>query len=264
MKIFLNNKFVEANKAKVSVLEQGYQYGYGVYDTLRTYNGEISNIDAHLKRLFDSARKINLEMPLSREEIKDAVDKLIEINNIKNNKIKIMVAKGIEKPTVSIVFSDMNKYKHILYERGVSVITTEYQRTLPDVKSMNYLSCLLALQEAKKKNAFEALLVDNEQRITEGSFSNLFIVKNDFLITAKNNILRGITRDIVLKLAKKIFRRIILRNPSKEEIYGVDEAFLSVTTGEIIPISKIDNRKIKLGRYTKIIADKYKEHIKNA
>jgi branched-chain amino acid aminotransferase len=264
MKIFLNNKFVKASKAKISILEQGYQYGYGVFDTLRTYNGKISNIDAHLKRLYNSAKKINLEIPLSKKEIKNDVNKLIKKNDIKNKKIKIMVAKGIKKSTISIVFSNMNKYEPIIYKKGVSVITTKYQRTLPDIKSMNYLPCLLAIEESKKKNAFEALLIDNNQKITEGTFSNLFIVKNDKLITAKDNVLKGITRHIVLKLAKPIFKKIVLKNLSKEEIYKADEAFLSVTTGEIIPISSIDNRKIKIGKYTKIIADKYKKHIKNA
>src|SRR3989344_6912066 len=111
MKVFLNGKFVEPRKAKISVLEQGYQYGYGVYDTLRTYHGKISNIDAHLKRLFDSARKVHLEMPLSKAKIRNAVDTLIKVNKITDQRIKIMVAKGIKKPTVSIIFSDLGAYK---------------------------------------------------------------------------------------------------------------------------------------------------------
>src|SRR3989344_1255711 len=264
MKVFLNGKFVEPRKAKISVLEQGYQYGYGVYDTLRTYHGKISNIDAHLKRLFDSARKVHLEIPLSKSDIRNAVDAVIKVNKIKDKKIKIMVAKGLQKPTVSIIFSGLDAYGQSIYKKGVSVITTAYQRAVPEIKSMNYLPCILALQEARRKKAFEALLIDNKQNVTEGTFSNIFIVKNQSLMTAKDHILKGITREIVLKISKKIFRKIILKNPSKTEIYNADEAFLSVTTGEIIPIARIDAKKLKRGIYTKIIADKYKAYIKNA
>jgi len=264
MKIFLNNKFVDAKGAKVGVLDYGYQYGYGVFDTLRTYDGKISNIDAHLKRLFKSAKKVGIKVPISKSDIKRNIEKLIKINKIKNKKIKIMVSKGVKENTISIVYSDMKKYSSLVYKKGVSVVTTNYKRVLPEVKSMNYLSCLLALQEAKKKKAFEALLVDNKQKITEGTFSNFFIVKNNCLITSKNNILKGITRDIVLKISRGVFKKIILRNLSKNDIYKADEAFLSVTTGEIIPVSKIDGMKIKLGKDTLLLAKIYKEYIKNA
>jgi branched-chain amino acid aminotransferase len=156
----------------------------------------------------------------------------------------------------------MDKYTPDLYKKGISVITTNYQRALPEVKSMNYLPCILALKQAKKKKVFEALLIDNNCKITEGTFSNLFIVRNDTLITAKDNILNGITRNIVLKLAKPVFKKIILKNLMKTEIYKAEEAFLAVTTGEIIPITKIDGHKIKLGKYTKLLMAKYKEYIK--
>lgn len=249
MKVYIDGKFYSEDKAKISVLDYGVLYGYGVYTTVRIYNGKPFLLDEQLKKIIKSGKFLKMKMPTAGK-IRKATLKTIEENKLENGTIRIQVSKGA-KPCLVVIPGKIKVDKEI-YENGVRVITIKAQRIMPEVKSTNCIPAILARNIAKRRRAYQALLVDKEGFVREGSNSNVFFIKNNVLFTPEKGILKGETREVVLKLARKIMK-VNFTEIKKENIYAADECFLTHTRGEVVPVVKIDNKKIgggKPGRIT--------------
>ena len=259
MQVFLNNKFYPKEKAKVSIFDHGFLYGDGIFETLRTYNRKVFKVEEHVWRLFHSAKLINLQIPLSKAEIKNAIILAVKKNNAKDAYVRITISRGVGdigytakcEPNVVIIVKELKPYPKEIFEKGVSIITYEAERFLPKVKSTNCLPLVLAKNKAERKKCFEAILADNSEFITEGTVSNVCFVKKNILYANSGNMLEGITRQVVMGLAKK-FIEVIETKIKKSEIYDFDECFLTSTISEIVPVVKIDEVKIGNGLPGKI------------
>ncbi len=253
MYIFINGKFYNEKDANISVFDHGFLYGDGIFETLITYNSKVFKIDEHLERLFHSAKLIDLKIPLTEYEIKKAIYLAIRKNRLNDAYIRVTISRGEGKlgylskcvPNVVIIAKKFIPYPKRMYEKGISAATCNAERILPEVKST---SCLpLVVARLKTKGHFEAFLSNRNGNITEGTISNIFFVKGNILYTPKENILWGITRGIIVKIAKKIGIQIKETRIKKSEIYSFKECFLANTLVEVMPVVKINGKKIGNG-----------------
>ncbi len=253
MQIFINGKFYNKKDATISVFDHGFLYGDGIFETLRAYNGKVFKIDEHIERLFHSAKLINLKIPLTKPEIKEATYLAIRKNRLNDAYVRITISRGEGKlgylskcvPNIVIMAKKFIPYQKRMYEDGVSAATYNAERILPEVKST---SCLpLVVARIKTKGYFEAFLVDSNGNITEGTVSNVFFVKGNILYTPKENILWGVTRGIIEKTAKKAGIQIKEAIINKSSIYSFKECFLANTLVELMPVVKINNKKVGNG-----------------
>ncbi|MCM8804048.1 MAG: branched-chain-amino-acid transaminase [Candidatus Omnitrophica bacterium] len=267
--IYLNDKFVPEEEAKISVFDHGLLYGDGVFEGLRSYNGKIFKLDEHLIRLYKSGKAIALEIPLKFEELKKAVIETVKRNNLKDSYIRIVVTRGIgdlgldprkcKHPTIFIIASHIQLYPDSLYEKGIDLITVPTRRNLneavnPAIKSLNYLNNILAKIEATNVGATEGLILNQYGYVSECTGENIFIVKNNSLITPpiSAGALEGITRKVVIDIGVNIGLQIKEENLTRYDIYTSDECFLTGTAAEIVPVVKVDGRIIGDGKPGKI------------
>lgn len=257
---FLNGQFVNLENARVSINDRGFQFGDGIYEVIRTYQGRIFHLDEHLKRFEKSAREIDLPLPFSRPEMKKSIEEACLKSGYPMAKIYVQMTRGEAershafpagiKPTFIMTVLKLSPFPPALKASGVEMITTEDLRWgRCDIKSLNLLPNVLAQQKAKKAGVYEALMVRNG-KVTEGSISNFFMVKNEAVATPplSSFILPGVTRDLVLDIARSLKIKVIEKDIPAEEIYRADEVFLSGTTIEIAPVVKIDGKPISNGR----------------
>ncbi|MBI5664086.1 MAG: aminotransferase class IV [Nitrospirae bacterium] len=278
--IYLNNKLVDRDRAIISVFDHGFLYGDGVYETLRAYDGVVFMFDEHLARLFRSASLIDLSIPMSGDAIKKAVYKTVKANGLEEAVIRITVSRGpgpvgldpalCPEPTFVIFAARFRKYPEQFYRKGVSIAIADtrrnYSRALdPRIKSLNFLNNIQAKIEAKKKGAYEAVMLNYRGYIAEGTISNIFFIKDKVLCTPspKTGILDGITRRIILEAAREL--KIETREGSfrPRDIQGAHEAFISNTTMEVMPVSGIIGLK-KFpgpGDITKLLRKAYKKKV---
>lgn len=270
---YLNGKIIPQAKAGVKLNDLGLLRGYGVFDFLRTYNGQPFLFKEHLIRLKNSAQILNLKLPLSQIKLKEVIKKLLTKNKFKESVIRIVVTGGSasdgltynpKQTTLFILVGKCHQYPTSWYLRGVKLITHEYQRQIPRVKVLNYASAIALQDKRKKAGASEILYISNGY-LLEGTMSNFFIFKGDILITPRDNILFGTTRNLVIKLAQKEFK-IEQRRIFKKELRSATEAFITSTTIEILPVVKIDNQLIgngKVGKNTAYLRDLFRQYTKN-
>ncbi|MBI4685571.1 MAG: aminotransferase class IV [Nitrospirae bacterium] len=284
MNIYLNNRIVPASDAKVSVFDHGFLYGDGIYETMRAYNGAVFMLDAHIKRFFRSASMIELDIMRKRDSIKKAIYKTLSANSLKEAYVRLTVSRGhgaigldpalCKKPTFIIIAQELRQYPAVYYEKGVSLTIAKTRRNLkeainPQIKSLNFLNNILAKIEAKKKNAYEAVMLNAKGYLTEGTICNVFFVakekNSEVLCTPSTDcgILDGITRNIILDLAKKNGIAIKEGKFTKKNLYNASEVFITNTTMEVMPVSKIDNKKYASGYITKLLGTAYKEKVKS-
>lgn len=260
--IYIDGKFYEKENAKISVFDHGFLYGDGVFEGMRAYNGKIFGLDDHIKRLFDSAHYIHLEIPMSEDDLKKAVYETLKVNGLNDAYIRLVVSRGVgdlgldprkcPKPTVIIIAKLWGAMYGNLYATGIKVVTTSTRRIPSEcldvkAKTLNYLNNILAKIETFGQNADEGLMLDMQGFASEGTGDNIFIVKDNVIITPGSNssILLGITRKTVMAIADKLKIKFEERNLTLFEVYNADEAFMTGTAAEIIPIREIDGRKIK-------------------
>lgn len=282
MHVYLNTKIVPLSDATVSVLDHGFLYGDGIYETMRAYDGTVFMIDEHIKRLFRSASLIKLDIKRTKKEISSAIYKTLEANSLKNAYIRLTVSRGYgpigldpalcKEPTFVIIANEFKDYPDVYYKKGVRLIISSVRRNLkeavnPQIKSLNFLNNILAKIEAKEKKAYEALMLNADDYLTEGTISNLFFVlkgkRESVLCTPSLNcgILDGITRKIVIESALNKGIKIKEGMFRKKDIYSADEVFITNTTMEIMPVSKVDNVKYYIGNITRILAMEYKKKV---
>ena len=278
--IFLNNRLVRKDKAMISVFDHGFLYGDGIYETVRAYNGIVFMLDEHIKRLYRSASLIQLAIDKNADAIKKAVYQTLRANRLSEAVIRITVSRGpgpagldpelCKKPTFVIFASKFRNYPERCYVNGVKISIVRTRRNIitalnPQIKSLNFLNNVLAKIEAKKENAFEALMLNYRGYLAEGTVSNVFFIKKNSLYTPglTVGILDGITRKAVLHIARECGFKIMQGQFRKNAIYGAEEVFLSNTTMEIMPVSHVDAVRIstKAGKMTKMLHLAYQQKV---
>ncbi|HDN86481.1 MAG: branched-chain amino acid aminotransferase [Candidatus Omnitrophota bacterium] len=280
MKIYLNGKLVPKEEAKVSVLDHGFLYGDGVFEGVRAYNCVVFKLREHIRRLFESAHSIMLEIPMSEKEMISAVVKTLKANKLKDAYIRIVVSRGEGdlgldpkkcrgNETVVIIADKISLYPKEIYEKGMAIITVPTIRNLPEalnpqIKSLNYLNNILAKIEAINAGYQEALMLDHLGYVAECTGDNIFVVKREQFYTPPQcmGTLRGITRDTVLEIARKLKIPTHEHVLTRHELYISEECFLTGTAAEIVPVVEVDGRKIgngKPGKLTKLIMKEFKK-----
>ena len=265
LKIYLDGSLVPEDQAKVSVFDHGLLYGDGVFEGIRVYNGKVFRHREHIDRLYNSAKAILLDIPMSREEMMAAVEETIAANEGRHPYIRLVVTRGVgtlgldpykcAEPQVIIIYDDIALYPPELYERGLEVVTSvtmqkHPQSLSPRIKSLNYLNNILAKVECVQAGAAEALMLNQEGFVAECTGDNIFIVADGALLTPPTSagILKGITRQVVFDLAAEMAVSALEQNIARYDIYSADECFLTGTAGEIIPVVKVDGRTIGGGK----------------
>jgi D-alanine transaminase len=257
---FLNGRFMPLAQALVSVEDRGFQFGDGVYEVVRTYHGVPFQLDAHLARLERSAKAIGLAMPYQAKDWRGFVAEGLKQGGYEDSKVYIQVTRGVAPrdhvfpaaaiPTVVMTVRTMRPLDAALRATGVGVITMEDPRWgRCDIKSVNLLPNVMAKQRAKEAGAFEAIFV-HDGRVTEGAVSNVMVVRNGRLFTAPEGprILSGVTRAVVLTLARKEGLAVEERSVSLEDLQTADEVLLTGTTVEVLPVVRVDGKPIGAGQ----------------
>lgn len=264
IQIYVDGKFYNKEEAKVSVFDHGLLYGDGVFEGTRAYNGRIFQFDEHINRLYDSAKVIALEIPLTKEEMKEAHLATLRRNNLKNAYIRTVVTRGIgdlgldprkcAKASVIIIADEITLYPQELYDKGLKVITVPTRRNMPEtvnpmIKSLNYLNNIMAKIEANLAGVSEAIMLNQEGYVAECTGDNIFVIKDKTIVTpaASFGALKGITRGVVMKLATEIGLEVRENALTRYDVYVADECFLTGTAAEVIPVVEVDGRKIADG-----------------
>jgi len=265
LKIWLNDKLVDQADAKISVFDHGLLYGDGVFEGIRVYNRKAFELNAHLRRLYESAKTIRLEIPMTVHELSAAIEKTVQANNIVNGYIRLVVTRGqgtlglnpfiCTQPQLFIIADNIQLYPKKLYEKGLRVISATTVRNHPlsippQAKSLNYLNNTLAKIEALDNNVPEAIMYNHLGYVAEATGDNVFIVRDGVIYAppSEAGALGGITRDLVIKLAKKENLQVVEKNLTRFDLYNCDEFFLTGTAAEVIGIVEIDGRTIGDGR----------------
>jgi branched-chain amino acid aminotransferase len=263
--VYLNDKFVPQEEAVVSVFDHGFLYGDGVYETLRAYRGRVFQLAEHLARLERSASRIQLHLPVSLERLTDLVRESLSRNQLQEAYLRITVSRGAgeigldpalcKSPTLVILAKPFQPYPESLYADGVSVIVAKTRRNLPEalppqVKSLNFLNNILAKMEAKAAGAHEALMLNHQGELTEGTTSNMFVVQRGRVRTpaVECGILNGITRGLVLQLASELGIPSEETRLTVDDLLRADECFLTNTTQEVLPVTRVNGTMIGNGR----------------
>ena len=252
---YLNGKYVALDQACLPLNDLGIVRGYGVFDFLRTYNGVPFKLREHVQRLQNSAKLIGLSLPWSTEEIEAIAQDTLEQNNLPEANIRIVVTGGsstdfitpLGQPSLLVLVTPVSEYPSEYYRQGIKVITVQIERSIPTAKSLNYISAIGALQQAKLTNAVEALYINQQGHVLEGTTTNFFVFRGSQLITPKDNVLNGITRNVVLELAENRFE-IVEQPIYYSELSSCDEAFITATNKEIMPVIQVDELPISQGK----------------
>ena len=264
MKIYLNGELVPESEAKISVFDHGLLYGDGVFEGIRSYSGRILELEAHIERLFDSAKAIALDIPMTRAELMAAVALTCRENGTRDGYIRLVVTRGVgtlglnpylcKTPQVIIIAADIQLYPKELYRDGLRIVTVGTQRNLPEavsprIKSLNYLNNVLAKIEAINNGCMEAVMLNAQGAVAEATGDNIFAIRGRTLRTppVSEGILEGITRDVVMRLAARAGLDVRETRMSRYDLYTADEVFLTGTAAEVIGVVNIDRRQIGEG-----------------
>ena len=270
LQIYLDGQLVPARDAKISVYDHGFLYGDGVFEGLRIYNRRIFRHDAHIERLYRSAKAIWLTPPLSKAEMKAATEQTVAANKIDNGYIRAIFSRGFgdlgldprkcPQPTTVIIADTIKLYPPEIYTEGMDVITVSTRRNRPDVlspqiKSLNYLNNIMAKIECIRAGVPECIMLNANGMVSECSADNIFIIHEDLrghreLRTPpiSSGALEGITRDAVIELAQQEGLKVAERELTLFDLYNAREAFLTGTAAEVVPVTRIDMREIGDGK----------------
>ena len=260
--IYINGEFYPRSEAKISVYDHGFLYGDGVFEGIRAYDGIVFKLREHIDRLYDSAKAIMLEIPMSKKEMIDAVLETLRKNNLRDAYIRLVVTRGVGdlgldprkcgKPNVIIIAEPiLTLYKKEAKLKGLSLIISSVRRdrvdaTTHQIKSLNYLNSILAKIEAIAAGADDAIMLDERGFVAETSSTNIFLVKNGKIITPppSTGALPGVTRNFVMELAKRLGYLVEERDVTPFELLTADEVFMTGTGAEIVPVTRIAGRII--------------------
>jgi branched-chain amino acid aminotransferase len=263
--IYIDGNFLPESEAKISVFDHGLLYGDGIFEGIRFYNGRVFRLEEHLDRLWDSARSICLEIPVTQQEMTEALLETIRQNDLREGYIRLIVTRGVgnlglnpaqcKKPSVIIIAATIALYPREVYENGLTVVTCATRRTNPGalnpaVKSLNYLNNVMARIEANLAGADEALMLNDAGNVAECTADNVFVVKRGQIFTPpiSAGALRGITRSVVFEIAAETGIKISETDITRHDVFIADECFLTGTAAELIPVVKADGRTIGTGK----------------
>ncbi|MEM6506571.1 MAG: branched-chain-amino-acid transaminase [Planctomycetota bacterium] len=262
--VWLDGALVPAEQATISVMDHGVLYGDGVFEGIRSYSGRVLKLKTHLDRFFESAKAIRMDLPYSAEELATAVRETLAANDRADGYIRLAATRGVGSmglnpflsptPSVFVITCELKMYPQELYDNGMKVITSSVIRNhpaalSPRIKSNNYLNNILAKIEAIDAGCLEAVMLNAQGNVTECTGDNIFIAKHGRLLTPPLHagILEGITRNIVIDLAKQHGIEVVETDLTKHDLYTADEMLLTGTGAEVIAVTEIDNRKIGYG-----------------
>jgi branched-chain amino acid aminotransferase len=263
--IYISGKFYPQEDAKISVFDHGLLYGDGVFEGLRSYSGKVFRLEEHIRRLYESAKAIWLEIPMSPDEMSDAVNEAVHVNKIDDGYIRLVVTRGAgtlgldpnrcSNPQVIIIADTISLYPRELYEKGLEIISVSVQRNhpaalSPRIKSLNYLNNILAKIEGIQAGCIEALMLNHKGEVAECTGDNIFLVRQGVLETPplEAGVLEGVTRDAVIEIAKEAGIEVRELPLTKHDVYIAEECFLTGTAAEIVPVVRVDSRVIGTGK----------------
>jgi branched-chain amino acid aminotransferase len=272
LKVYINGQLLDKENAKISVYDHGLLYGDGVFEGMRSYGGKVFRLKQHLDRLWNSAKTIWLEIPMSRDDMAKAVNDTLAANQIKDGYIRLVVTRGAgtlgldpnrcSHPQVIIITDKIELYPEDFYRNGLEIVTASTMRNHPGalnprIKSLNYLNNILAKIEGLKAGCIEALMLNQKGEVAEATGDNIFLVRDGILQTPPLDagILEGITRDAVIELARAAGIEVREMPLTRHDVYIADECFLTGSAAEVIPVVKIDNRTIGDGKPGPITRD---------
>ncbi len=281
-KIYLNGNLVDKEHAAVSVYDHGLLYGDGVFEGIRIYSSKVFRSQDHIDRLYEGASVIRLEIPISPEEMKTAIEKTVAANGIVDGYVRLVVTRGagelgldIRKtsdPQVIIIADTISLYPEELYESGLKIITASTIRNhpcalSPRVKSLNYLNNILAKIEGTDAGTLEALMLNHKGEVAECTGDNIFIVKKGVLKTPPTDagILEGVTRMVVMELAREAGIEVVEKTLVRHDIFAADECFLTGSAAEVISVVDLDGRKIgdgTPGEISKKLRTRFQEYVR--
>ena len=281
MKVWVNGQLVDKEDARLSVFDHGTLYGDGVFEGIRVYGGRIFECQAHVDRLFTSAKAIRLAIPCTKQEIVDAMNETIKANQVGDGYIRLVVTRGVgtlglspfkcPSPNVFVIADQIALYPEEMYENGMAVIIAKTIRTSarmvnPGVKSLNYLNNILAKIEAIDAGVAEAIMINENGNVAECTGDNIFIVQAGRVRTPplSAGILPGITRSLVISLAGKLHLPLGEEDIPAKDLAKADECFLTGTAAEVIAVTKIDDRLIgdgRVGPVTQRLFSAFREYI---
>ena len=265
MKIYIDGKYYDERTAKISVFDHGLLYGDGIFEGIRAYNGRVFRLKEHIDRLFFSAKSILLTIPMGHAELMAAVVETCRRNKLRNGYIRLVVTRGVgtlglnpnrcKNPSVIIIAGKIQLYPPEFYQRGMEIITVPTARSLhsalnPAIKSLNYLNNILAKIEANNGGCEEAVMLNSQGFVAECTGDNIFIVSEGRLLTPplSAGALYGITRRVVMDLARESGVEVAEPNLTRHELFNADECFLTGSGAEIVPVVRIDGRIIGDGK----------------
>ncbi|HUT09577.1 MAG TPA: branched-chain-amino-acid transaminase [Thermoguttaceae bacterium] len=279
LKVFINGTLYDKDDAKISVYDHGLLYGDGVFEGIRSYGGKVFRLKEHLDRLWDSAKAIWLEIPITKRQMARAIEGTLAENGIEDGYIRVLVTRGVgtlgldpnrcSDPQVIVIADRIELYPPELYEKGLEIITVSTVRnhpaTLnPRIKSLNYLNNILAKIEGLQAGCIEALMLNHRGEVAECTGDNIFLVRNGRIATPPNEagILEGITRDAVIGLAREQGIEVREVPLTRHDVYIADECFLTGTAAEVVPVVKVDSRTIgdgTPGKTTRRLMERFRE-----
>jgi branched-chain amino acid aminotransferase len=276
-KAFFNDKITDIDKACISVTDSGLLYGAGLFETMRSYNGTVFCLDDHLDRLFSSAETLSIQISCDRNFITDAIYNLLQANNLTDARLRLTISNGPmslseekQKPTLLITAAQLQPYPKEYYEKGILVVLCSYRQNpydpLTGHKTTSYFPRMLALQDAHRKRAAEALWFTVDNRLAEGCVSNVFLVKDSVVYTPAlyTPVLAGIARKTVCRLALKNSIELVEKDLTIDNLLGADEIFLTNVIMQVMPVVQVEKHTVgegKVGPMTKNIQSIFQEFI---
>ena len=265
LQVYIDGSYYPKETASVSVYDHGLLYGDGIFEGIRAYAGRVFRLEEHLERLYMSARSILIDIPLTRDEMREAILDTLRINNLRDAYIRLVVTRGkgdlgldprkCPRPAIIIITDVITLYPKETYEQGLRLMIASTRKNSPDalsprIKSLNYLNNILGKLEAINAGCAEALMLDRHGYLTECTSENVFLVKNGSLFTptAVVGILEGITRSVVMELAEKFGLQVQMSFLTAHDLYIADECFVTGTGAEIIPVASLCGREIGSGK----------------
>lgn len=263
--VWMNGEFVERDNASVSVFDHGLLYGDGVFEGIRAYDGIVFKLEEHVERLYNSAKVINLDIPMSQSEMVEACVESCLKNDVHDGYIRLVVTRGVGdlgldpdkcgNPTVFIIAADIELYPEEFYEKGLELVTVPTRRNQheainPRVKSLNYLNNIMGKMEAKQAGYQEGIMLNEQGYVVECTGDNIFIVESENVIRTPPpymGALEGITRDSLIEIAEGEGYRVIEEPLNRYDLYVAEECFVTGTAAEALPVVEIDGREIHGG-----------------
>lgn len=274
----MNDGLVRMAEARVSIFDHGFLYGDGIYETMRVYDGVVFMLEEHLKRLRHSASMISLELPKTPGGLKSAIYETLEANGFRDAYLRLAVTRGegpigldpalCKRPTLVIYCDKLKPYPQSFKEHGIKLITAKTRRNCkealdPQIKSLNFLNNILAKAESVRAGADEAVMLNIEGHVAEGTTSNIFFVQNGALCTpaAECGILKGITRDVAISLAERLHMKLSEGEFTQSQLSSASEAFITSSIMEIMPVGEIDGVRLDPGNVTKTLMAEYAKEV---